>query len=99
VEKGIAKWKPSLVGQLLDKTLPFFLVKKTVDIMWSQYGGVKVLSMENGLFIFRFPDEKTRDAVLVKFWHIANKPFILRKWQQGMQLGTSTRGILESSLS
>lgn len=43
--------------------------------------------MENGLYLFRFVDEKTRDEVLeAKLWHIANKPLILRRWTPGMQL-------------
>lgn len=43
--------------------------------------------MENGLYLFRFADERTRDEVMeAKRWHIANKPLILRKWTQGMQL-------------
>lgn len=72
---------------VLDKPLLFFLVKKTVDSMWSQYVRVEVFSMENGMYIFRSNDEKTRDAVMeAKIWHISNKPLILRKWQPGMQL-------------
>ena len=34
-----------------------------------------MFSVENGLYIFKFNDESTRDAVLeAKIWHIANKP-------------------------
>jgi hypothetical protein len=43
--------------------------------------------MENGLYLFCFADERTRDEVMeAKLWHIANKPLILRKWTPGMQL-------------
>jgi hypothetical protein len=43
--------------------------------------------LENGLYLFRFRDEKTRDEVMeAKLWHMANKPLILRKWITGMQL-------------
>jgi hypothetical protein len=87
VEEGINKWKFSLVGQFLDKSLPFFLVKKTIDVLWKDYGKVEVLSLENGLFIFRFADGNSCDEVLEsKLWHIANKPLILRKWSPGMQV-------------
>jgi hypothetical protein len=76
-----------LVGQFLDKPLPFFLVKKAVDSMWKQYGSVDVFLMENGMYIFRFSDEMTRDEVLeAKLWNISNKPLILRRWEPGMQL-------------
>jgi len=87
IEEGISKWKSSLIGQFLDKPLPFFLVKKSIDIMWKRYGTVEVLSLENGLFIFRFLDEVTRGEVLdAKLWHISNKPLIIRKWMPGMQV-------------
>jgi hypothetical protein len=33
VEDGIPTWKTSLVGQFLDKPLPFYLVKKSVALM------------------------------------------------------------------
>jgi hypothetical protein len=87
IEEGVSKWSPSLVGQFLDKPLPFFIVKRTVDFMWAQYGKVEVFLLENGLYLFRFADVKTRDDVIEeKLWHILNKPMILRKWTPGMQL-------------
>jgi hypothetical protein len=87
VEQGIAKWKACLVGQFLDKPLPFFLVKKSVTSMWKQFGDIEVFSLENGLYLFRFQDEVTCEDVLeAKLWHVANKPLILRKWQPGMQV-------------
>jgi hypothetical protein len=55
--------------------------------MWAQYGKVEVFLLENGLYLFRFVDVKTRDDVMeAKLWHILNKPMILRKWTSGMQL-------------
>lgn len=54
-----------------------------MELVWKS-GGVF-----NGEWSFYFlsADEKTRDAVLeAKFWHITNKPLILRKWQPGMHL-------------
>lgn len=51
IEEGIAKWRPSLVGQFLDKPLPFYLVKKSVEIMWKQFGEVEVFSVENGMYL------------------------------------------------
>jgi hypothetical protein len=87
VEEGESRWNSSLVGQFLDKALPFFLVKKSVQLMWKQYGDVEVFSVENEMFIFRFADEATCDEVLEsKLWYVANKPLILRKWTPGMQV-------------
>lgn len=71
----------------MDKPLPYFLVKKAVNSMWSQCGETEVFSLENGLYIFRLQDEATCEEVLeAKLWHVANKPLILRKWQPGMQV-------------
>jgi hypothetical protein len=85
VEKGIAKWRSSLVGKFMDKQLPYFLVNKFVESMWNQYGTVEVFSVDNGMFIFRFQDEATCEEILENtIWHIAIKPLILRKWQPSM---------------
>jgi len=87
VGEGIVKWKSSLVRQFMDKQLPYFLVKKSVESMWKQYGVVEVFSLDNGMFIFIFQDEVTCEEILEnKLWHVANKPLILRKWQPGMQV-------------
>ena len=87
IEEGISKWSPSLVGQFLDKPLPYYIVKRTVESIWAQYGKVEVFLLENGLYLFRFADKKLRDEVMeAKVWHIANKPPILRKWTPSMQL-------------
>ena len=87
IEEGISKWLSSLVGQFLDKPLPFYIVKRIVDALWAQYGKVEVFLLENGLYLFRFANGKIRDEVMeAKLWHIANKPLILRKWTPGMQL-------------
>lgn len=80
VQEGIAKWFTNLVGQLLEKPLPFLLVKKSVQGLWRLFGWVEVFSLDNGLFHLKFDDLKSRDAVLeAKGWHIANKPLILCK--------------------
>jgi hypothetical protein len=87
IEEGILKWSSSLVGQFLDKPLPYYIVKRTVENLWAQYGKVEVYLLENGLYLFRFADEKSRDEVMeAKIWHMANKPLILRRWSPGMQL-------------
>lgn len=37
IEEGISQWNSSLVGQFFDKPLPYFLAKKAIDSMWSQF--------------------------------------------------------------
>jgi hypothetical protein len=87
IEEGISKWSSSLIGQFLDKPLPFYVVKRTIERIWASYGSVEVFLLDNGLFLFRFANESIREAVPEeKLWHIANKPLILRRWAPGMQL-------------
>lgn len=71
VERGISKWRSSLVGQFIYKPLPYFLVKKNVKILLYRYGSVEEFSVENGLFIFKFEDEDSSNALLKEnLWHI-----------------------------
>jgi hypothetical protein len=84
IEEGILKWSSSLIGQFIDKPFPFYVVKRTVENIWSSYGKVEVFLLENGIYLFRFADESSREAVIEKLWHIANKPLILHRWTPGM---------------
>lgn len=78
IEKGILKWSSSLIGQFLDKPLPFYVVKRIMENIWASYVSVEVFLLENGLYLFRFANESFREAVLEeKLWHIANKPLIV----------------------
>ena len=52
IEEGILKWSSSLVGQFLDKPLPFYIVERTVDNLLAQYRKVAVFLLENGLYFF-----------------------------------------------
>jgi len=62
IEEGISKWSSSLIGQFLDKPLPFYVVKRTVESIWASYGSVEVFLLDNGLFLFRFADESIKDS-------------------------------------
>jgi hypothetical protein len=42
IEEVILKWSPSLVGQFLDKPLPYYTVKRAMDSFWAQYGKIEV---------------------------------------------------------
>jgi hypothetical protein len=64
IREGIVKWSPTLVGQFLEKPLPFFLVKRTVDSLWANYGKVEVFLLENGLYMFQSANEKAWDEVM-----------------------------------
>nr|POF09054.1 hypothetical protein CFP56_38633 [Quercus suber] len=64
VDEGIAKWESSLIGKFLDKAPSFLLVKCFVEGLWGQYDLVELFAFNNGMFLFRFPDTRSRDSVL-----------------------------------
>ena len=64
VDEAIAKWESSLIGQFLDKAPSFLLVKRFVEALWGQYGLVEVFALDNGMFLFRFPDTRVETLFL-----------------------------------
>ena len=86
MDEGIAKWESSLIGKFFNKAPSFLLVKCFVEGLWGQYGLVEVFALDNGMFLFHFPDTRSRDSVLeARLWHIADKSIFLHKWQSRMQ--------------
>ena len=54
VNEGIDMWKGCLVGQFLDKRLPFPVVRSLVNRLWGKREMPDISTTENGLFFFRF---------------------------------------------
>ena len=87
VNEGIDMWKGCLVGQFLDKRLPFPVVRSLVNRLWGKREIPDISTTESGLFFFRFRDPEARDWVMnAGPWHLAGRPFILRAWQPGMDM-------------
>ena len=87
VNEGIDMWKGCLVGQFLDKRLPFPVVRSLVNRLWGKREMPDISTTENGLFFFRFRDPEARDWVMdAGPWHLAGRPFILRAWKPGMDM-------------
>ena len=87
VNEGIDMWKGCLVGQFLDKRLPFPVVRSLVNRLWGKKEIPDISTTENGLFFFRFRDLEARDWVMESgLWHLAGRPFILRTWRPGMDM-------------
>ena len=85
--EGIDMWKGCLVGQFLDKRLPFPVVRSLVDKLWGKKEMPDISTIENGLYFFRFRDPDARDWVTESGpWHLAGRPFILRAWKPGMDM-------------
>ena len=87
VNEGIDMWKGCLVGQFLDKRLPFPVVRSLVNRLWGKNEIPDISTTENGLFFFRFRDLEAWDWVMESGpWHLAGRPFILRAWRPGMDM-------------
>ena len=87
VNEGIDLWKGCLVGQFLDKRLPFPVVRSLVNKLWGKKEMPDISTTENGLFFFRFRDPEARDWVMDNGpWNLAGRPFILRTWKPGMDM-------------
>ena len=87
VNEGIEMWKGCLVGQFLDKRLPFPVVRSLINRLWGKKEMPDISTTENGLFFFRFRDPEARDWVMDSGpWNLAGRPFILRAWKPGMDM-------------
>ena len=87
VNEGIDMWKGCLVGQFLDKRLPYPVVRSLVNRLWGKREMPDISTTESGLFFFRFRDPEARDWVMnAGPWHLAGRPFILRAWKPGMDM-------------
>ena len=87
VNEGIDMWKGCLVGQFLDKRLPFPVVRSLVNRLWGKKEMPDISTTENGLFFLRFKDPEARDWVMDSGpWNLAGRPFILRAWKPGMDM-------------
>ena len=85
--EGIDMWKGCLVGQFLDKRLPFPVVRSLVNKLWGKKEIPDISMTDNGLYFFRFRDLDARDWVMEYGpWHLAGRPFILRAWRPGMDM-------------
>ena len=90
VNEGIDMWKGCLVGQFLDKRLPFPVVRSLINKLWGSREMPDISTTENGLFFFRFRDPAAREWVMnAGPWHLVGRPFILRAWKPGMTSLTS----------
>ena len=87
VAEGTKLWEGCLVGQFFDKRLPLHVVRAAVEKLWGKREMPEISITDNGLYLFRFKDMAARDWVMeCGPWYIAGRPFVIRKWQPGMEM-------------
>ncbi|GAV71452.1 LOW QUALITY PROTEIN: Exo_endo_phos domain-containing protein/DUF4283 domain-containing protein, partial [Cephalotus follicularis] len=86
-ELGIKEWSNALVGYFVGKRIPFKIVKEHLEKKWRKWGGVSVITGDNGTFLFKFDNSAARDLVLSNGpWEVWGAYLALRRWEEGMSL-------------
>ena len=87
VVEGMMLWEDCLVGQFFDKRLPLHVVRAAIEKLWGKKEIPEISITDNGLYLFRFRDLTARDWVMdCGPWYIAGRPFVIRRWQPGMEM-------------
>ncbi|GAV61151.1 DUF4283 domain-containing protein, partial [Cephalotus follicularis] len=86
-ELGVKEWSNALVGYFVGKQIPFKAVKEQLEKKWKKWGGVSVITGDNGTFLFKFDNSTARDLVLSNGpWEVWGAYLVLRQWEEGMSL-------------
>ncbi|GAV59562.1 DUF4283 domain-containing protein [Cephalotus follicularis] len=86
-ELGVKKWSNALVGYFVGKRISFKAVKEQLEKKWKKWGGVSVITGDNGTFLFNFDNSAARDLVLSNGpWEVWGAYLALRQWEEGMSL-------------
>ncbi|GAV68564.1 DUF4283 domain-containing protein [Cephalotus follicularis] len=86
-ELGVKEWSNALVGYFVGKRIPFKIVKEHLEKKWRKWGGVSVITGDNGTFLFKFDNSAARDLVLSSSpWEVWGAYLALRRWEEDMSL-------------
>ncbi|GKE31826.1 hypothetical protein Tco_1451148 [Tanacetum coccineum] len=81
------KFKKSLVGYFVGKSVAFTLVKNYVTNTWGKFSFEKVMKDDDGFFFFKFASINGVEQVLEQVpWLLRNTPLILQKWKPNISL-------------
>ncbi|GAV65868.1 DUF4283 domain-containing protein, partial [Cephalotus follicularis] len=81
------KWSNALVGYFVGKRISFKAVKEQLEKKWKKWGGVSVITGDNGTFLFKLDNSAARDLVLSNGpWEVWGAYLALRQWEEGMSL-------------
>ncbi|PIA55374.1 hypothetical protein AQUCO_00800259v1 [Aquilegia coerulea] len=82
IDQGINLWKDYLVGFFVDKRMPFFLVKRTVEREWKLKGGLEIKT-DGKLYYFKFGNLEERQRVFEGGpIFVVGRIMVIREWSE-----------------
>ncbi|XP_028553747.1 mucin-5AC-like [Dendrobium catenatum] len=81
IADAVEEWNLALVGYSLGKRPFYESLLNAVKKLWDLKGNIKLISLSDGFFLFKFSCREDFEMVWNKgAWFIFGKPFIFRKW-------------------
>ncbi|XP_044472222.1 uncharacterized protein LOC123200907 [Mangifera indica] len=86
-EQGAIKWNTCAVGFFLRKRPPFLTVKRALEMMWTTFGLIDVMTSGQGVIILKFQDiEGASRAVEEGQLTMQGQSFLIRKWTTNLPM-------------
>ncbi|XP_074267057.1 uncharacterized protein LOC141590359 [Silene latifolia] len=87
VQEELAYWKSSVYCFILGANPPWDIVEGFVRRIWANFPIDKVSFLPDGIFLVRFQNEASKQAVLKQGHYLFyNKPLIIRSWHENVKL-------------
>ncbi|XP_020705942.1 uncharacterized protein LOC110116623 [Dendrobium catenatum] len=81
ITEAVNEWDLALVGYSLGKRPYYEALLNSVKKLWNLKGSLKLISLSEGFFLFKFSNAEDYDLVWSRgAWFIFGKPFIFQKW-------------------
>ncbi|KAI0496513.1 hypothetical protein KFK09_022832 [Dendrobium nobile] len=81
ITEAVNEWDLALVGYSLGKRPYYEALLNSVKKIWNLKGSLKLISLSEGFFLFKFSNAEDYDLVWSRgAWFIFGKPFIFQKW-------------------
>ncbi|KAI0515812.1 hypothetical protein KFK09_008480 [Dendrobium nobile] len=78
---GAANWKLCLVGYSIGRRPYYEALLGAIKKTWALKGSVKMISLNDGFFLFHFSCSEDLDMVWTRgVWFLLGKPFVIQKW-------------------